>query len=112
VRALRLARAVTRRVFVIETQVVPHFEGHVDWGSSAFQRPLKGIFGIVDETGESGGPETGMHGICLAPSLPGLAWLLRRVGFENVTHVLAPETGNEQFVRHRRAMFSATVPAP
>jgi tRNA (mo5U34)-methyltransferase len=110
IRALRLARAVTRRVFVVETQVVPHLEGHVEWGSSGFQRPLKGIFGIVDETQETLAPETGTRGICLAPSLPALAWLLRQVGFENVTHVLAPEGGNEQLVRHRRAMFVATVP--
>ena len=34
----------------------------------------------------------------------------QRVGFENVTHVLPPPGGNEQFVRHRRAMLSATVP--
>lgn len=110
VRALRLARAITRRVLVVETQVVPHFECEVEWGSSAFRRPLRGIFGVVDETGEGHGTETGTHGICLAPSLPGLAWLLLRVGFENVTRVLAPAGGNEQFVRHRRVMFVATVP--
>jgi len=110
VRALRLARAVTRRAFVVETQVVPHVEGHVEWGSSEFHRPLRGIFGIVDETQETHAPETGTRGICLAPSLPALAWLLRRVGFENVTRVLAPDGGNEQLVRHRRAMFVATVP--
>lgn len=110
VRALRLARAVTRRVFVVETQLVPHVAGDVEWGSQAFQRSLKGIFGVIDETLETHGPETGTHGICLAPSLPALAWLLQRVGFENVTRVLPPEGGNEQLVRHRRAMFLATVP--
>lgn len=112
VRALRLARAVTRRLFVVETQLVPHVGGDVEWGSQAFQRSLKGIFGVIDETLETHGPETGTHGICLAPSLPALVWLLRRVGFENVTRVLPPEDGNEQLVRHRRAMFLATVPAP
>lgn len=112
VRALRLARAVTRRLFVVETQLVPHVGGDVEWGSQAFQRSLKGIFGVIDETLETHGPETGTHGICLAPSLPALAWLLQRVGFENVTRVLPPEDGNEQLVRHRRAMFLATVPAP
>ncbi|HET9653105.1 MAG TPA: class I SAM-dependent methyltransferase [Usitatibacter sp.] len=112
VRALRLARAVTRRLFIVETQLVPHVEGRVEWGSQAFQRSLKGIFGVIDETLETHGPEAGTHGICLAPSLPALAWLLQRVGFENVTRILPPEGGNEQLVRHRRAMFMATVPAP
>ena len=73
VRALRLARAATRRLLIIETQVVPHVVGKVEWGSNLFQRELKGIFGILDETDETEGPETGMHGICLAPSIPALA---------------------------------------
>ena len=110
VRALRLARAMTRRLFVIETQLVPHHEGMVEWGAQVFQRPLKGVFGIVDETDETHGPETGIHGICLAPSLPALTWLLQRVGFENVTTIAVPEGGYEQFVRTRRAMVFATVP--
>jgi len=109
VRALRLARAVTRRLLVIETQVVPHLEGKVEWGADIFQRPLKGIFGIIDETAEGHGTESGTHGICLAPSLPALAWLLGRVGFGKIVHVDPPPGGNEQLVRHRRAMIAATV---
>jgi len=51
VRVLRLARAVTRKALYIETQVVPHMTAMVDWGSSAFQRRMVGVFGIVDEIG-------------------------------------------------------------
>ena len=108
VRALRLARAVTRKLFIIETQVVPHLEGNVEWGSTQFQRPLKGIFGVVDETAE-GGPETGMHGICLAPSIPALVWILQHVGFSNVVRVHPPADGYEQLVRGRRVMLVASV---
>ena len=108
VRALRLARAVTRKLFVIETQVVPHLEGNVDWGAAQFQRPLKGIFGVVDETGEAGS-ETGMHGICLAPSIPALVWILQHVGFSNVVRVHPPADGYEQLVRGRRVMLIASV---
>ena len=45
--AIRLARALTRKVCVIETQVVPNMTGVVDWGSYQFQRPLVASFGIV-----------------------------------------------------------------
>ena len=109
VRALRLARAVTRRVLIIESQVVPHMAGIVDWGSWRFQRPLVGNFGIVDETEETHAPEAAVRGICLAPSLPALEWLLRRVGFARVERVLPPADGHEQLVGHKRAMFAAFV---
>jgi tRNA (mo5U34)-methyltransferase len=109
VRALRLARAATRRLCIIETQVVPHVAGKVEWGSTLFQRDLKGIFGVLDETGETEGTETGMHGICLAPSIVTLAWLLERVGFSSVVRVHPPADGYEQLVRGRRAMFVASV---
>jgi hypothetical protein len=112
VRALRLARAATRRLFIIETQVVPHVAGQVEWGSTQYLRDLKGIFGILDESDETEGPETGIHGICLAPSVPALAWMLGRVGFSGVTQIHPPEDGYEQLVRGRRVMFAATVESP
>ena len=109
VRALRLARAVTRRVLVIESQVVPHMSGVVDWGSWRFQRHMVGNFGIVDETDEIHAPEASVHGICLAPSLETLEWLLGRVGFARVERLMPPPDGHEQLVAHKRAMFAAHV---
>jgi tRNA (mo5U34)-methyltransferase len=109
VRALRLARAATRGVFVIETQVVPDVQGTIDWGSEQFRRPLQGIFGMVDETAETHAGEASTRGICLAPSIAGLEWVLRKVGFATVTRVMPPPGGYEQLVRQRRAMFVATA---
>jgi tRNA (mo5U34)-methyltransferase len=107
VRALRLARAVTRRVLLIESQVVPHMSGVVDWGSWRFQRHMVGNFGIIDETDEIHAREAAIRGICLAPSLPALEWLLRRVGFARVERLIPPPDGDEQLVGHKRAMFAA-----
>jgi tRNA (mo5U34)-methyltransferase len=109
VRALRLARAVTRRMLVIETQVVPHLSGMVDWGSWRFQRPMVGAFGIIDETAETHASEASVHGICLAPSIEALEWLLKRVGFARVERLMPPPDGYEQLVGHKRAMFAAYV---
>jgi SAM-dependent methyltransferase len=109
VRALRLARAVTRKVLVIESQVVPHLSGVVDWGSWRFQRHMVGNFGIIDETDETHAPEASVRGICLAPSIEALEWLLRRVGFARVERLLPPPDGHEQLVGHKRAMFAAHV---
>lgn len=109
VRVLRLARAVTRKVLLIETQVVPHMSGIVDWGSWRFQRHMVGAFGIIDETEEIHASEASVHGICLAPSIQTLEWLLRRVGFKRVERLMPPADGYEQLVAHKRAMFAAHV---
>ena len=109
VRVLRLARALTRRVMVIETQVVPHMSGTVDWGSWRFQRHMVGAFGIVDETEETHASEASVHGICLAPSIETLEWLLKRVGFKRVERLLPPADGYEQLVANKRVMFAAYV---
>lgn len=108
-RALRLARAVTRKALYIETQVVPHMSGVIDWGSYVFQRHMVGVFGIVDETGETHAPEAGASGICLAPSIESLEWLLRKVGFTTVERLAPPAGGYEQHVAHKRVMFAAYV---
>jgi len=109
VRALRLARAVTRRTLLIESQVVPNLSGTVDWGSWRFQRHIVGSFGIIDETEETHAPEASVRGICLAPSIAALEWLLKRVGFARVERVLPRSDGHEQLVGHKRAMFAAHV---
>lgn len=109
VRVLRLARAITRKVMLIETQVVPHMSGIVDWGSWRFQRHMVGAFGIIDETEETHASEASVHGICLAPSIETLEWLLKRVGFARVQRLLPPPDGYEQLVAHKRVMFAAHV---
>jgi hypothetical protein len=68
-----------------------------------------GNFGIVDETDEIHAPEAAVRGICLAPSIEALEWLLKRVGFARVERLLPPADGYEQLVGHKRAMFAAHV---
>jgi hypothetical protein len=70
---------------------------------------MVGNFGIIDETDEIHAPEAAIRGICLAPSLPALEWLLRRVGFKRVERVMPPPDGHEQLAGHKRAMFAAYV---
>ena len=107
--ALRLCRALCKGVCLIETQVVPGMSGMVDYGSYQFVRPLKGSFGIIDETGETHGPEASVTGICLVPSLEALKWLLLKVGFAEVTVLDPPENAYEQLRHGKRVMVSAHV---
>jgi hypothetical protein len=107
--ALRVARALTKRLCLVETQIVPGMTGMVDYGSYRFVRPLKGSFGIIDETEETHGPEASTTGICLVPSLDALFWILRKVGFSRVELLPPPEDAYEQLRYGKRVMVSAFV---
>lgn len=107
--ALRLARALCRDTFVIETQVVPGMTGMVDFGSYRFVRPLKGAFGLIDELDETHGPEAGATGICLVPSVEALTWLLHKVGFRDVEVLQPPADAYEQLLYGKRVMVAARV---
>lgn len=107
--ALRAARAHCRRLCLVETQVVPGMTGWVDYGSYRFVRPLKGSFGIIDETGETHGPEASTTGICLVPSVEALVWIMQRIGFSRVEVLPVPDDGYEQLVHHKRVMVAGWV---
>lgn len=107
--ALRQARALTRRMCVVETQVVPGLSGMVDYGSYRFVRPLKGSFGIIDETDDTHGPEASTTGICLVPSVEALVWIMRKVGFARVELLPVPQDGYEQLVHGKRVMVTGHV---
>lgn len=107
--ALRRCRALCRRLCLIETQIVPGMSGFVDYGGYRFVRPLKGSFGIIDETDDTHGPEASITGICLVPSLEALLWILQKVGFSRVTVLPVPEDGYEQLRYHKRVMVAAEV---
>lgn len=99
--AIRRAYAMTRRVCLIETQVAPNLSGPLDWGSYQFVKPMLGSFAIIDETEELHGPEMSITGICLAPSLEGLLWVMQAVGFKAVQWICPSAQAYEQH-RHKK----------
>ena len=107
--ALRLARALTRRACVVETQVTPNMTGVVDWGAYTFQRHMVGSFALIDETAETHAPEASTTGICLCPSLEALVWTLTKVGFARVERVAPPQDAYEQHASGKRVMVIAHV---
>lgn len=111
--ALRVAHALTAPggLCLVETQVVPGMRGYVDWGNYRFVRPLKGSFGIIDETDETHGPEASTRGICLAPDSEGLLWILHKIGFAEASLIPPPADGYEQHLYGKRVMVRA-VRAP
>jgi hypothetical protein len=107
--ALRIAQALTKRICLVETQIVPGMTGMVDYGSFRFVRPLKGSFGIIDETEETHGPEASTTGICLVPSLEALLWIMRKIGFRRVEVLPPPDDAYEQLRYGKRVMVAGYV---
>jgi hypothetical protein len=107
--ALALARALTKRVCLIETQVVPNLTGLTDWGNYQAQKEMHGSFAIIDETEEIAAPESSVSGISLCPSKDGLLWVMRRLGFSRVEVLPPPEGAYEQFAAGKRIMVAGFV---
>jgi len=107
--AIRLARALTRKACVIETQVVPNMTGVVDWGSYQFQRPMVASFGIIDETAETHAPEASTTGICVTPSYEALLFMMAKLGFRRVERLPVPGGGYEQLASGKRVMVVGFV---
>lgn len=106
---LRLAQAITKRVCLIETQIAPNLSGATDWGSEKFHKQIIGCLAIVDESGElaGGNMEANTSPISLFPSLPGLLWLLKAVGFAHSETLAPPAGAYEQLASGKRVIVAA-----
>lgn len=102
--ALRVARSLCKEVCLVETQVAPNLSGIIDWGNYRFNKMMQGSYAIIDETEETHGPEMSSTGICLCPSVEGLLWTMKKVGFKRVGLVKPPHDGYEQHVYGKRVM--------
>lgn len=109
VSALRLAQAVTRKVCLIETQIAPNISGLIDWGSYKWKKEIMGSLVIVDESDEvsSGNREANISPITLVPSLQGLLWLLKKVGFKESRVITPPADAYEQIATGERVVIAA-----
>jgi hypothetical protein len=106
---LRLAQAVTARICLIETQIAPNLSGVTDWGSYRSIKEIVGCLAIVDETTELAGDnkEASLTPISLFPSLPGLLWLLKAVGFRSSRVITPPADAYEQLASGKRVVVAA-----
>lgn len=107
--ALRFVQAITEKVCLIETQVVPNMTGIVDWGSHKYNKDIIGCLAIIDEGQElqSDNPEANITPISIVPSLPGLLWLLKAVGFKRTAVLTPPPDAFEQLASYKRVIVAA-----
>jgi len=107
--ALRFAQGITDKVCLIETQIVPNMTGIIDWGSHRFNKDIIGCLAIIDETSElqHENPEANITPITIVPSLPGLLWLLKAVGFKDAKVLNPPADAYEQLASYKRVIVAA-----
>ena len=106
---LRLARGMTRRVCLIETQLSPEGPTSVEWGTSDVRHEVKGTLALVDESGDTDGLQANLAPISMCPSLSALRWLMTTVGFSRVEIVEPGPGAYEQFASGARVMAAGYV---
>ncbi len=104
---LQQAARLARRFLCIETQVLPfNVVGNVEDGHHLAVRTIHGLFGVVEDYPE--GREGGVTSFAMVPSVEGLVWLLRKLGFSDVRIAKAEAGDYEQYLRGHRVMIFAT----
>jgi ubiquinone/menaquinone biosynthesis C-methylase UbiE len=106
---LRNIAAVTKKMCVVETQVVDEVEGSAEWGAMAWTRPYQGILAVIDETAEydAQNRETGATPLATCPSPRALEVMLKHAGFSRVEFIEPPERAYEQLARRKRVVCAA-----
>lgn len=104
--ALRHAIQLASKAVIVETQVVPNMSGNIDWGTPESFVEMQGVFGIIDETERiEDNAEASVTGICLAPSIEGLSYVLKAAGCRDTKLLTPPPDGYDQLVKRRRVMM-------
>ena len=107
--ALRLAKAITKKLLIIETPVAPDHAGEMEWGSRKFKKALQGSFAVLEQTAESKSPIGSVTELSLCPGRETLIWLLQKVGFSHVRVIPVPADAHEQLSSGNRIMVVAQV---
>ncbi len=107
--ALRAAKALTKRVLIIETPVAPEITGKIDWGTHRSQKSFHGTFAVMDQSIEKTLPIGSLTDLSLVPGRETLIWLLKRLGFARVEIVPPPADAYEQLATEKRIMVAAYV---
>jgi 2-polyprenyl-3-methyl-5-hydroxy-6-metoxy-1,4-benzoquinol methylase len=105
---LRLARACTRGLCVVESQLTQQVEPIVHGNGRANElHEAEGSFAVVIEVGDNPLASTG-HVLSLVPNRTALAQMAHMAGFPTVEFATAREGHNPQYVRGDRAAIFAS----
>lgn len=105
--ALRLMKALTGKLLIIETPVAPDLSGELDWGNRKFKKAMHGSFALLEQTAESKSPIGSLTDLSLCPGRETLIWMLKKLGFTNIRVIAPPADAHEQLTSGNRIMVVA-----
>lgn len=108
--ALKNLSSITRKLCIIETQIIDDIDAQIEWGSEKWIRKCDGLFAVIDEQSEfdAGNAESGSFAISLCPSIGAIFTILKAVGFKKIDIVNPPIGAYEQHARGKRVVISAS----
>ena len=104
--ALRAAKALAKRLVIVETQLAPDLKGEMNWGAHDFFKTIEGSFAVVDRSEDLDSPWGSMTPISLCPGRETLIWVMHKLGFTRVEELPLPADAFEQFVSGQRVMIA------
>lgn len=107
--ALRKAKALTKKMLIIETPVAPDLSGEIDWGSRTSRKKLQGSFAVLDQTAASKLPIGSLTELSLCPGRETLVWMMEKLGFSSVEILPVPPDFHEQLVSGSRTMIVGRI---
>ena len=107
--ALKNLASITKKLCIIETQIIDDIDSQIEWGSKKWLRKCEGLFAVIDEQSEfdADNAESGSFAISLCPSIGAIYSILKAVGFKKIVIVKPPIGAYEQHARGRRVVISA-----
>lgn len=107
--ALRIARNLTKRVCLVETQIAPGLDGVIDWGCHKHVCPMQGSFAVIDQPDFAQSAEASLTGLSLVPSKNALLWIMNQLGFSRC-EVVPPLAGAyEQLASGKRILVAGNI---
>ena len=106
-----MAKSLTKKICLIETQTAPNISGVIDWGTDANKKKMFGSFSIIDETYENSlnNREANLNNISLVPSLEALIHLMKKLNFSEIKILNPSKNAYEQFQHGNRIMIAGYV---
>ncbi|MGH9842014.1 MAG: ATP-binding cassette domain-containing protein [Blastocatellia bacterium] len=90
--ALRAAKALAKKMVVVETQVAHDHTGRMNWGTASAYKEIEGTFALLDRSDGVEAFHGGLTGIALCPGRDTLVRAMELIGFSRV-EVLSPPAG-------------------
>jgi SAM-dependent methyltransferase len=104
INAIRLARALTKSLLIIETPAPPEASGSIDPAVFGSRKQLHGSIALIDREEEPHPPASDQAPIPLYPGREALIWMMRRIGFSRVEVVAPPPGACDQLASGKRIM--------